>query len=809
MGDNLLLKKTQFVVFIVAWILPIYMSFGLFYFIIFGCFAPAHAIAPAPFSPNAHVGVVGVARCVPLTSYTMESHSMRRRQTVLGEQLQAAANSSHSLPSISNVSQKSGSNSSLMVPGTNGPASTSGTSLGVPSGGAGVRSHMRSFSRLSARYDGDSQLSLDSRDMPTGRVPRIGGSANNLSNGGGAGSTSLASGASSVSGVNAVVNAAAAGGSGDATPSGVVGLDLMDKQLINGPIDPLSYLSRNLAGADAAAVLEFGEKLRAQAQKVQESEHKSVQRNYKALRAVANGVSELPVAVAELDRQMGELSAVTEAMRQDAAAQAAQRSNTPGGVGSGVGSGVGGMSASGLNGNRISNGRASLGIDGGVEGDDGGEYDSATRVGVRQSMMVLNNTWMKDLNSLYQRVRGAQKVLPLAPGRHLVMEESGWLLLNLVTQRAVKPVLLVLLNDYFMVAAPQHGRYVHDSHFALDQQLHCEIDEVSRVLLIKSGTQAQLSLLAPSISRLRVVYHELTKLNELTVVSKQRLPRRTRASAAHDLQGGEGSGTQAVGRSTSKSGSQSTQRASHGRTSFQSHSRNLSGHSRSQSGFGHSRKVSTSSVSSIQEATIEERREASRVVANIDREIAHRRFSEAVDLVVSHDGDPVYGAAVAVRHQSLVETLLGELRMSWQRNSRQETSALIKMLVRLGNEGEAKQTLLDTAAQDIENQARMVTFLGDVVSYISQMAAIYFQTIIATLKVYQMAFPSKADSSRITTWVKSQVDIYAAIFNRQLYRISPEFKAYQRCREVSRLESSQLKAHRMDMEFMLRYVWEN
>lgn len=739
---------------------------------------------------------------------------MRRRQTVLGEQLQAAASSSHSLPSISNASQKNGSSSSLMVPGTSGAASTSGASLSVGGGGgAGVRSHMRSFSRLSARYDGDSQLSLDSRDMPTGRVPRVTGSTSNLSNGGGAGGASITSGASTVSGVNAAVNAAAAGAGGaeDATPSGVVGLDLMDKQLINGPIDPLSYLSRNLAGADAAAVLEFGEKLRAQAQKVQESEHKSVQRNYKALRAVANGVSELPVAVAELDRQIGELNTVTEAMRQDAAAQAAQRSNTPGGAASGVGSGVGGIGGTpGAGNNRISNGRNSLGVDGGVEGDDMGEYDSGNRVGVRQSMMVLNNTWMKDLNSLYQRVSGAQKVLPLAPGRHLVMEESGWLLLNLVTQKPVKPVLLVLLNDYFMVAAPQHGRYAHDSHFALDERLHCEIDESSRVLLVKSGANAQLSLLAPSISRLRVVYHELTKLNELTVVSKQRLaPRRARASATYELQGSEGAN--AVGRSTSKSGSQSVQRTSHGRSSTQGHNRNLSGHSRSrsQSGFGHSRKISASSVSSVQEATIEERREASRVVANIDREIAHRRFSEAVELVVSHDGDPVYGAAVSIRHQSLVETLLGELRMSWQRNSRQETSALIKLLVRLGNEGEAKQTLLDTAAQDIESQARMVTFMGDVVSYISQMAAIYFQTIIATLKVYQMAFPSKADSSRITAWVKSQVDIYAAIFNRQLYRISPEFKAYQRCREVSRLESSQLKAHRIDMEFMLRYVWEN
>lgn len=507
---------------------------------------------------------------------------------------------------------------------------------------------------------------------------------------------------------------------GDASSMHSVGSTLdVDPALTAPDFDPRAYLESAAQHADATYILQFADRLRGQLQKIADSESQSLQSNQHALITLATDVGKMAGVVAELHKEVAELSLVTDAMRQDASTRQTVLAPTD---------------------------------------DPEAAEDTANR---RQSMLALNSLWAQDLQSLYARVEGAQKLIPAAPGRHVALEENGWLEMNLLTQQSVKPVLIILLNDYLIVASSHSGKYVVDEHWRLDGQLSLDIDEDHKVLSVALGAHAK-GLLAPSLARLRKVYGELCKLCEIASNTAPFKP----ARASQQFK---------------------DRRASH--TPLQP---------------SHAPRPSQTSLADVSPET---RREVGRVLAELDSLVAYRQWSNAVDLYLQHVGDSAFAESLEERGARLVALLQQELA-SLRPRSKAESISLLNLLTRLGHAKEARHTLLDTAAKDIDAQQRSVHFMGDVVNYISQMAAIYFQTIIATVEVYRTAFPAETDSSMVVAWAKTQVDIYASVFNRQLFRIAPELKGYQKCREVSRLESSQLKSLRMEMEFMLRYVWE-
>lgn len=660
---------------------------------------------------------------------------MRRRQTVMGEQLNGSSSNFLAVPSANNIPTINAS--SALAPG--------------PGPSASVGRHIRSFSRLSSRNILPSSLNGQSNPSLAGDL--------------------LAPDDTLVS--SDAVSVISAQGDDDFDPS-----------LLAGSVDPAAYLSRTLAGADSSEILRLGEKLRAQVQRAFDSDQKKLQHSHKAMSTVARSIAKLAPAVAELHKQVGDLSLMSDAMRQDAfASQTA-------GLGNGTGqTGSGNM---GLTSPR----RMSLASQFGdhdetlAEDNIGGRNMSAPiPMDRRQSMLVLNPAWTNALNDLYRRVDGVQRVLPPAPGRHVVHEEHNWSELNLVTQKPIRPVLIVILNDYLLVAAPKLGRFAHAYHVSLEESLECNIDESSRVLHVGLET-TQISLQAPSLSRLRVVFSETCKHMELASSRRRTGLRGNSMKKKTGSRVLESGGLAQLG---DKFGA--------GRGSSLRNSRGWSSQ--------HARKISQSSLTSNSEGSVERRREAARILADLDRYIALRDWSEATRQCIEFEDNAIVGPQISNRRKQLADVLLEELSDCRMGLAREDKCSIVRQLTKLDYAHEAKHALLDTAAADIESQARDVHFMGDVVNYISQMAAIYFQTIISAVQIYQECFPSKADSSLAVAWVKSQVNLYAAIFNRQLFRIAPEFRAYQKCRSVSRLESSQLRDLSLDMEFMLRYVWES
>ena len=76
----------------------------------------------------------------------------------------------------------------------------------------------------------------------------------------------------------------------------------------------------------------------------------------------------------------------------------------------------------------------------------------------RSSVANLEAMWSTQLQALWKQIEGSQKFVAAIPGRHVVLEQSGWTELDTATWKAKKPIHLVLLNDNLLVAARRRKR---------------------------------------------------------------------------------------------------------------------------------------------------------------------------------------------------------------------------------------------------------------------------------------------------------------------------------------------------------------
>lgn len=81
----------------------------------------------------------------------------------------------------------------------------------------------------------------------------------------------------------------------------------------------------------------------------------------------------------------------------------------------------------------------------------------------RSSVANLESMWSVQLQTLWRTVEGSQKFLPAVPGRHIVLETGHWVELDSATWKPRRPIHIVLLNDYLLVAAKKRKRVDHSS----------------------------------------------------------------------------------------------------------------------------------------------------------------------------------------------------------------------------------------------------------------------------------------------------------------------------------------------------------
>lgn len=82
----------------------------------------------------------------------------------------------------------------------------------------------------------------------------------------------------------------------------------------------------------------------------------------------------------------------------------------------------------------------------------------------RSSVANLESMWSVQLQTLWKTVEGSQKFLPAIPGRHIVIETGNWVELDSATWKPRRPVHIVLLNDYLLVAVKKRKRVDQHNH---------------------------------------------------------------------------------------------------------------------------------------------------------------------------------------------------------------------------------------------------------------------------------------------------------------------------------------------------------
>lgn len=532
----------------------------------------------------------------------------------------------------------------------------------------------------------------------------------------------------------------------------------LDRALLNTSFDARSHIALRLADASPEEIAAYADSLKSQVAELSQREQAAMQRNHQTMLQAAREITALPSKVAQLRKQAVDLANISNALREDIEAQQAimTRSQSQGTLDTPAGHAPGAVSGS-------------------VGALNGGSVSRRNR----NSMLMLNNAWAEDLVALFRRVEGAQRFLPSIPGRHVLLESQGWSELNSVTWQSVKPMVLFLLNDHLLAAT--------------QKRLRSSADSAGQRLLVVDRCW---SLSDISIRNLNAD----SDAAAATAVADGRQGRVVaQAIQVRNSANGEVVTLRAASSSAADSFTAEYERARVALAGMGGHAHR---HSR-QASMGD--RVRQGSVAGTSHAAVEVQRESAKVVAQIDIELSHRRYASAVKLIQTYSDSETVAEAVEIRRKALVKLLMERAKM--RQTDKLQQAEVIKLLGQLGLDVEARTTYLAGRAEHIREAADKVHFHGDIVNYVSQIAIVYFQLILATVEVYRKAYPEKTYSSIIVEWTKKQVDAYVEIFNRQLHRIGNQTRIYQQCVEITRTESAQLQDLGLDMDFLLSYVW--
>lgn len=518
-------------------------------------------------------------------------------------------------------------------------------------------------------------------------------------------------------------------------------LDSNNDGLLDPSLDPSSYVADVLSDATPEEIEQYAETLKNRVDRLVIEEQHALQQNYQTMLAVAHTANEMNPLCAQLRRQVGDLVNAIQALRLDV---------------------------------EFEKDHASLVGQGSLNRQMNTTTESivANAIGHRQSIMMLNDNWAKDLADLFRRVEGAQKYIQNSPGRHVVLDSAGWHQLNSVTWQNDKAVTLFLLNDYLLVASSKSTKFSGNTSSTTRSLKYNQCWPLADLVLhtISSANRDRardvghaIGLSIPNQSDLLV--YRAQNNNKL----KQFVLEFQRAKDQLSLEIN----------TTTKSRRQSTHRLNN-----------------------------FASASSIQvdNTPVQMRREGAQILAEIDLDIAYRRYEKAMLLCQQNRQTDIVAAGVERRLLLLKSILISQIE-DVNSISLKNAIQIIKLLSEFGMASDARRIFLSCRAKVLEQRARSINFVGDIVTYVSQIAVTYFQFIKATVETYKNAFPEKQDASTVVTWTKSQVDMYASLFNRQLYKISPKTRIYKQCVSISRLESSQLQSLGIDMDFMLNYAW--
>ncbi|RHZ48330.1 exocyst subunit EXO84 [Aspergillus thermomutatus] len=407
----------------------------------------------------------------------------------------------------------------------------------------------------------------------------------------------------------------------------------------------------------------------------------------------------------------------------------------------------------------------------------------------RSSVANLESMWNVQLQTLWKTVEGSQKFLPVAPGRHIVMETGQWVELDSATWKPRRPVHIVLLNDHLLVAAkkrkrvdqsnPNHRGPVPTKLVAEECWPLQDVDMIDLGANLGTGAareEAEERGIANAIN-VRVGSKTFTYRHDKRDSSDKSELLATFRKAVEDLRRTLRSETEAATKTTDAFGYAGVRHS----ISQKADLLNASEASRD-----------NPEVRIDVDGKQQNLRWVDGQVDELDIDIALQRFEEAVSgierlrklargLKGNSIAQEIINGKVDERAAKLASVLSRAL--AGTHSFLNATKTNVTWLTRLGFEDQAREAYLKARSDVISKRVRACVFEGDLPLYIFQVSYVYFTLIKNTISIYQQCFPPVMSSACIK-WAKHHLDGFNALLTRQLSSVQRGTTVWQKCIDI-------------------------
>lgn len=438
----------------------------------------------------------------------------------------------------------------------------------------------------------------------------------------------------------------------------------------------------------------------------------------------------------------------------------------------------------------------------------------------RTSVMILEKVWDTQLNTLFKSIEGAQKALGSAPNRHLLVESSDWLELNVSTLKYLQQVHIYILNDTVLVA----GRTKSKQHDLVVSQC-CPLRNITVTPV--GTTNSRLAFYFGSNNTclyeckdhreyskvLDAIRKAKDDLRDITENEKQNSKRIKESliylQNAQQTPGREGTKSPIKRRSVGLSPASASRPLSSSMDQFVLQNLSLSVHSRSRSNDWGS---STQKFKLIDD-----------LIEEIDIDLTRLKFDSAVNTLLEAE-QQLSTLKTLIKEDDTIMFNVLNLKLDQRRadivgkvsqcnlfiNEVAHLRSGIRTLIKLGLPEEGLDLLLQNRSNVIEQLLLQIGSSDHPSLYLTQLAVVRFQIIKRTVIAFRELFHRKHDnlSSVLVSWCNKQVDQHFQLVDKQLLSdevLSPDAIKYSR-KQIDDLKTVGLDfVYKLD-EFMKKNI---
>ncbi|KAG6810644.1 hypothetical protein H0H92_011023 [Tricholoma furcatifolium] len=403
----------------------------------------------------------------------------------------------------------------------------------------------------------------------------------------------------------------------------------------------------------------------------------------------------------------------------------------------------------------------------------------------RSSIADLRIMYFNQMQELHAQIEGAAKFAPTVPGRHVVSEVEGVYSLNAATYKVIGRVRFVILDDLVLVARRRRrkatggdasgggggggvneGKLVAERCWPLNEMLVLDTKDSARmtnVFKIRHGKETH-------VYRTEAIQDKKALLSQLRHVAEElAAKKRKEREGEHERrksmwQGGGGD-----------------------RSSFAAVPEWMA---------ELAARGGDEGESEAKQKAEQDARWVGEWADDLTVAIALRRWENAVALV--EEGKAKLSTFPPLAHKLpplntlLTKALLDSLSLPSIRKS--TVVSLISYLLRLQAGPAARSTFLQMRTKVIRAHVRKIKFDGQISSYVTDLAIVYFTGIKHTADWFLASFKENEVASAFIDWAQSQIEDFAVNFRKQVHTSDADPKVVAEALDITYIQSRKLLA---------------